>query len=242
MSVTRIICYGGCGFPQAWCACESQKDVVMTNHDEVKLFWLEPSNKAERYMRRYAGAREGTPLCPGVRKYHNARVGLGVGTAVFAEDRRTIASLPDLPKADKRWPTKCDDCDYVFTADDHYQHGQNLLYKRSDTRMLVAIEDAPVGAMWDAWWYSDSHKAPDGICLVMKTPGGEWIVDGQASNCKARDVKHQCWPRTGDPKNPQGSPPLNVAGNGGCKVGAGSIKMEKYHGFLNKGYLRTKRR
>ncbi len=207
---------------------------------DIKLIWLEPTNQAERFLRRYAGAK-GT-LCPGPYKYHNSNIVLGVNTALFALNERYLESLPVLSKKDKRWPTKCDYCGYVFTDDNVWQHGQDLLYFRSDGGDDVTIKKAPLGAMWDAWWYSDVHKAPDGMCVVLKTPGGDWIVDGQASNCNApKDLEHQCWPRTGNPKDPQGNPPLNVAGNGGCKVGAGSIKTNNYHGFLNKGYLRTRR-
>lgn len=211
------------------------------NKNEIKLIWLEPTNEAQRIMRRYAGVQNEKRLCPSVYKYHNAHVILGVNTAVFQIGEKYLESLPMMPDRDKRWPVKCDSCDYEFTEDDHYQHHQELLYQRRDNGELVTLKHAPLGSMWDAWWCNDIHKAPDGLCVMLKTPGGDWMVDGIASNCKARNVEHQCWPRTGNPKDPQGNPPLNVAGNGGCKVGAGSIKTNNYHGFLNKGYLRTRR-
>ncbi len=217
----------------------------MKTPDEIKLFWLEPTKRAQRVIRRYAGVQAKERKCPGPTGYHNARVVLGVDVAVFAEDGRTIASLPDLPSSDERWPTKCDDCDFEFDDENkhhHRQHGQELLLSRSDGGADVTTGAAPLGAMWDAWWYGKQSRGTDGICLVLKTPGGDWLVDSKCNNCKApKDLVHQCWPRTGNPKDPRGSPPLNVGSNGGCKVGAGSIKMKKYHGFLNKGYLRTKR-
>lgn len=208
---------------------------------EIKLFWLEATDQAERYLRKWESASPEVPRCP-AHGFHQAYRALERGPAVFAlgDPHKSLAVLPCLPANDPRWPSKCDHCDYEF-RDPHRSHAQHLLYRRSDGEMLTR-QDSPVGSMWDAHWYR--APGPDGICLVVKTPAGEWLVDGKASNCQARDLDHYCWPRTGDPRDPQGPSPLNVAGNGGCKVGAGSISIRSrlygnYHGFLRNGYLRA---
>lgn len=116
-----------------------------------------------------------------------------------------------------------------------------VLYRRSDTGELVTIRDAPIGAMWDATWYDDdpAYTGPDGITLVVRTPGGTWCVDSEASNCTRKgDLSHKCWIREGDPRQPatlhvsKGSDPSKT-----CSAGAGSIQCGSYHGFLHHGEL-----
>jgi len=112
------------------------------------------------------------------------------------------------------------------------------LYRRSDTGDLMTLRDAPVGAMWDATWYDDdpAYTGADGITLVVRTPGGSWNVDGEASNCTRKgDRSHKCWVRHGDPRKPE---TLHVDKNGNtCSAGAGSILCGNYHGFLHHGEL-----
>ena len=85
--------------------------------------------------------------------------------------------------------------------------------------------------MWNAWWMPYT-KGPDGLCLVVKCPGGhEWMIDGRASNCTLPDDdEHHCWIRHGEP------PRITVDKNGvTCNAGAGSIQAGTYHGFLIDG-------
>lgn len=53
--------------------------------------------------------------------------------------------------------------------------GEQLYYHLGTTRR-AAVSPAPVGAMWDATWLKT--KGPDGRCLVVRTPGGDWQIDG----------------------------------------------------------------
>ncbi len=104
------------------------------------------------------------------------------------------------------------------------------VYKRLDTS--EEIIDLPAGAMW----FSDDDyypKGPDGRTLFVKTPGGDWLVDGPASNCtKPDDKAHRCWCRHGI------APNITVDKNGNtCSAGAGSIAIGNYHGFLRNGIL-----
>ena len=199
---------------------------------KIPVFWLEATDQNRRFLRRYSSGRKGH--CP-ESGCHNARVEIERGPDVVVNGY-SIAESP--PMDDTRWPTQCS-CGYVFAEDDHYQLFSEHIYRRSDTGGEETIRDASPGAMWDAWWLG--RKGPDGISLMVKTPSGDWFVDGRASNCTMpEDNEHKCWVRHGNPKNPQGSEPLHVDKNGNtCGAGAGSIGQEAYHGFLHNGYLRA---
>jgi hypothetical protein len=117
------------------------------------------------------------------------------------------------------------------------------MYTRSDNGELTTIRDAPAGALWYADWMM--HDSGDGVRrywewdngteppLMCKTPGGEWNIDGRASNCTMKEERtHRCWVRHGTPPN------LHVDKNGHtCGAGAGSILSGNYHGFLHNGQL-----
>ncbi len=89
--------------------------------------------------------------------------------------------------------------------------------------------------MWDACWFDDCWKGPDGRSLVVVCPNGhEWMIDSQCSNCTEKTdvgafgVAHRCWTRTGTP------PLIQVGKQFGktCSAGGGSIQAGDYHGFL----------
>lgn len=132
---------------------------------------------------------------------------------------------------DPRWPTHCA-CGYEFKLTDRQYHYRSL-YRRTDNGEECTLSDAPVGAMWFAPWMSDVFKGPDGNALYVMTPGGEWLIDGRASNCTMPDDwTHRCWCRHGE------APNITVDKNGHtCAAGAGSIIAGSYHGFLQNGYL-----
>ena len=121
------------------------------------------------------------------------------------------------------------------TDDGHPYSGEVPLYRRTDTGEVLTLKQAGVGAMWDADWMPDVFKGPDGICLVVQTPGGTWMVDNEASNCTRKgDRSHACWVRHGDPRECK----VTVDKNGDtCAAGAGSILAGDYHGFLQAGVL-----
>lgn len=84
------------------------------------------------------------------------------------------------------------------------------------------IDPAPVGAMWDADWFAGSafgglkyDRYADGVVLCVRTPGGDWLVDGQSSS-------GGCWMRTGI------IPKVTVTP---------SILQPNYHGWLRDGHL-----
>lgn len=124
------------------------------------------------------------------------------------------------------------------------------IMKRTDTGEEMTWGEAPVGAMM---FFDTGTYGPDGKSLIVKIPGGDWHVDGQAMNCDSpcgicgvpyKDHKdkghnyedskpdHRCWIRHGEPPN------ITVDKNGNtCGAGAGSILVKEYHGFLRNGEL-----
>ena len=139
--------------------------------------------------------------------------------------------------------------------DGHY------VWYRPDTGEQFKKYKWPVGAIWRAEWYEDFKPwtGEDGMSWCVMTPGGEWFIDGQASNCgslckvcgiKYRDhykkhgdsindhhweestPGHKCWCRHGVAPNFT----VNKIGIT-CDAGAGSIQIGNYHGFLINGEL-----
>lgn len=115
---------------------------------------------------------------------------------------------------------------------------QDRILRRTDTgEEFIEYHNAPVGAMWFAEWFDNSFCVPQlEHVLVVKTPGGEWVVDSQSSNCTMpedfKQEKHHCWIIEGELPN------ITVSKNGKtCAAGGGSIQTGNYHGFLRNGYL-----
>ena len=202
----------------------------------IPVFFIEPTGDSRYWLRRYSTVREGT--CNG-RSYHNAQAKFGKHPA--------DADLDQPPHDDPRWPTKCEHCDHQFTEDDHWQILERRIYRRhDDNSVLMLLENAPPGAIWNAEWLADRERGdesrmwigPDDRALMCKCPDGhDWHIDGQASNCTMPDDHvHKCWVRTGRPEDGT----LHVSkGKPGesCAAGAGSIQTGKWHGFLHHGHL-----
>lgn len=93
----------------------------------------------------------------------------------------------------------------------------------------------PVGAIYRSWWLEEvpAFCGTDGQSWTVVTPGGEWHIDGRASNCTLpNDSIHKCWCRHGE------APIFTVNKQGQtCSAGAGSIQIGSYHGFLVNGEL-----
>jgi hypothetical protein len=190
----------------------------------IACFLMEYTGVTRFTLRRYVCSR--ADKCPGKQGYHNAH-------APFQDS--TEETLPEPEASDPRWPTKCEGCDYQFKPGDEWQVFPESLVKRLDTGEITTTDDAPVGAMWFMKREFGSWIGPDGKTLVVKTPGGTWYVDSEASNCtKKNDYVHKCWCRHGiAPKIT-----VNKIGNT-CQAGAGSILIGNYHGFLRNGFLES---
>lgn len=135
----------------------------------IKCFMLEPTDQQENRLRRYAA---GSVCAAG--PYHDAQAVVG------REPFKNEASGDNHPHDDPRWPKSCG-CGYRFEDGDQWQWLAQLLYRRSDNGELLVLGAAPPGAMWYADWFADEYKGPDGRCLVVMTPGGEWIADAPSS-------------------------------------------------------------
>ncbi len=179
----------------------------------IRCFWLEPTDQVEMTLRRFRSDLPGS--CSSEKAYHDASVVI---------ERRPAADCPDThgdvwPHADPRWPATCHHCGYRFVESDHWQFNPHALYRRGDTGDLVTLGAAPVGSMWSAHWLRDVKRynkpRPDGIVLVVRTPGGDWVVDGPSSN--------------GDGWDRQGAVP-NITATPSIVIGA-------YHGWLRDGCL-----
>jgi hypothetical protein len=80
---------------------------------------------------------------------------------------------------------------------------------------------APPGAMWDCdWLHCDAtvNRYPDGKCWCVRTPKGDWLIDGPSS------THEQGWTRTGE------APYLTVTPS--------IITPRGYHGWLTEGLLK----
>lgn len=199
----------------------------------ICCFFLEPTGRVSVKLRRYY-CSEVTNPCP--KGFHDAAVMIGNEPEQLDKQGFTTNGMKPTPAHyDPRWPTSCD-CGYVFREEDVWQRFTERIYRRTDTGEEMTLRDAPAGAMWYAEWLDRMYVPQGPHNLMVKTPGGEWCVDGQASNCMMKDdfkqEKHHCWVREGEPPNV-------TAGKGGptCSAGAGSIQCGNYHGFLRNGYL-----
>lgn len=199
----------------------------------IQCFMLEPTEKVAVSLRRYT-SDQGCPTNNGY--YHNAQNFIEE-EPVERDEKGYIGNgtKPTPAHDDPRWPTQCI-CGYAFQESDHWQRFTDEIYRRTDTGEETYLRNAQPGAMWYAWWFDDTFTPQGEHVLVVKTPGGEWVVDSQASNCTMKDdrkqEKHHCWVWSGTP------PDITVGKDGvTCGAGAGSIQAGNYHGFLRNGYL-----
>lgn len=196
-----------------------------------RCFLLTPTDNIVVTLRRYAFERDGAPKCgrkeeryPGAEtltyESHDTEVEIAreVGTIEGSLDGDHTGKT--IGRDDPRWPTTCA-CGFTFRPEDARQENRTRLYKRSDSSELTTLGDAPVGALYDSGTFKDVdgyQRNGDGISLVCKTPAGEWLLDGPASNGPG-------WTRTGTP------PDIDVTPS----IGIGSPM--RMHGWLRNGWL-----
>jgi hypothetical protein len=202
-----------------------------------KCFLIE---ETEEVVHEVIVCEDGT--CPNF-SCHRADAVIGKATIPLGEE------YPPVPRFTlDQVPTHCA-CGFEFSlAKRKYAGtGSGRMWRRVDTgEVQRRISDFPIGAMWRADWYDLKKADAQGRKLygwdwdnqidpplVVKTPGGEWIIDSRASNCTLPvDRLHRCWVRHGEVPN------ITIDKNGHtCAAGAGSIMCGNYHGFLRNGYL-----
>lgn len=179
-------------------------------------FMIEPTDRARQTLRRYTSIRAGA-VCPADPQGWGHDASIPIEQATYPRNGLNGRGADDWPHDDPRWPTQCA-CGYVFQDEDTWQHTITRLYRPVGGGALFALRDQeiPIGAMWDApWLLSVTHRGPDDRCLVVKTPGGDWVIDGPSRDGGG-------WTRTG-------VPPLVTA--------RPSILTPTYHGWLTDGVL-----
>lgn len=195
----------------------------------IRCFLLTPTGRTVRSLRRYVGWKkdnEAVRRCTASGlSYHNARAPLDVVTADDAKKKAQVSG--DLwPHRDRRWPKTCA-CGYRFKPSDEWQLFTEHEYRRSDTGETTTLSASPVGAIWLADWLKDSpgspahqRDRPGQPHLIVKTPAGDWDVDGRSSNNDGMG-----WTWTGEPPNVTANPSIGI-GN-----------PFRYHGWLRDGQL-----
>ncbi len=194
---------------------------------KIECFLLYPTNMVRRHLRRYAGwdvvdgkavQRGGKCKIEGNQGYHQAWAKIEDANAQHDEKGNLLSESASAYEGDPRWPTHCL-CGYEFQKNDEWQVFTELTYSR-DSGEKMTVREAPLGAMWDAPWFKDvrDYGGPDGLCLVVKTPAGDFCIDGLASGGGK-------WSRTGTP------PKITVRPS----IGIGNPL--KYHAFLTDGAL-----
>lgn len=192
----------------------------------IDCFWVEPTGREKRWLRRYAECLDGQACAPNAAAgysgaYHSASAPVEDGETRFTEtdsdgEKFYAAIDPSEYRRDGRWPMLCG-CGYIFQRDDPWQVFAIEIYRAADSREWHQRE-LPPGAMYDAWWIP--RKGPDGRSLAVCLPpaGGldVWLVDMRASS-------GGYWTRTGE------IPRVTVTP---------SILSSHYHGFLTDGQLR----
>jgi hypothetical protein len=163
----------------------------------VKTFFIEPSERVTRRLRRYASDWDYS-VTPAVNRLpcevaeHHDVVSpvideLIVPVPVGYETDERITSGDCFQHADPRWPTHCT-CGFEFREEDNWQLSVDRLYRRADTSEEMRLHEWPAGAMWFADWMliegSNHYRGPDGHSLVVRLPDGhDWNVDGGCNNC-----------------------------------------------------------
>ncbi len=177
----------------------------------ITCVFLRPVEYARETLRRYnSGA------CSSTLGFHDASA---VIAKRFYKDNGYLGEpATGVTNDDPRWPTRCP-CGYTFQPDDHRQHQLTRLLEDDTGKLQVTLSEAPVGAMWYADWYP--WRGPDGHCLVVKTPGGEWVVDGPAYSNGVETGSG--WTRTGAVPKITASPSILI--------------QDRYHGWLRDGCL-----
>lgn len=185
-------------------------------------FLLEPAPRAARWLRRFLSAdTDGIRLCE-PNGYHEAMVRIEDAEVIPTERGGICIDPLTHPEDDPHWPARCDRCGYEFDPREVRQLFYQQIYRTPDGLEVTihgascpGILSAPVGSMWYADWYADVWRGPDGRCLVVRTPGGDWIIDGPSSNGPG-------WMRHGEAPNITVTP---------------SISIGSYHGWLRNGVL-----
>lgn len=194
---------------------------TVTIRNRYKCFLLEGTGRVARWLRRYSrGSADGCRPYG----YHNAMRRISDSRAIYKDGCLTTEVLT-WPVDDPRWPEECEHCGYIFRYDDHKQLFYREIHRTNVGSEVVfqnplypysGIPCAPPGAMlYEDWRH---QHGPDGRCLTVMTPAGEWVIDGESSHGGG-------WRRTGIPPEITVSPSIRF------------LEPLEYHAILSDGYL-----
>ncbi len=187
----------------------------------IQCFLVHPTKIYRVNLRRYTRDKP----CTATNWCHNADAFMAV------EEHEENPTNGDLhPHDDPHWPAKCDRCDYLFVEADEWQKNFDLVYRADDGREFTLISPdqmtndkamaAPPGTMWECPWMG---SGPDGKSYCVRTPGGDWHIDGVYGTPVAGT-----WKRTGTAPNLTVTPSIAIGSKGGTWA---------YHGWLRAGQL-----
>ena len=192
----------------------------------IECFLIEPVDRYQVRLRRYRLSGENP--CPYKGWIHNADVLVGVEEHTSPPPS---GEEPRFPKSDPRWPAKCDRCDFRFEPTDEWQVNYDQLYRAPDGEEYTVLgldqftvdktSFAPVGALWRASW-KEPATTYDGHSYVVRTPGGDWHIDGSGAD-RTR------WDRSGI------APKFTVRPS--ILIGRKEDGSWEYHGYLTDGRL-----
>jgi len=196
----------------------------------VECFLLTETEYIQRFLRRFAFERQRP--CPAVAEGRNPFGCCDASVVIEARVHKPRPPLayetegPEVPRDDPRWPVACAYCGQPFEAEHQWQVNDHRLWESAERGLETTLRDAPVGAMWWAWWCgnwgSPQWEARGrGPHLYVQTPGGEWDVDAPSSNGNG-------WERSGEPPKVTARPSIGIYDRQGGW---------KYHGFLTDGVL-----
>lgn len=201
--------------------------------EPITCFFLTPTDRYRVSLRRFVFSTAPHGACSASgHGYHDASVVVGEETHAQAPACPSRCHCDDpacegkrMPVAleDPRWPTHCA-CGYAFAAADEWQVNYDCVHTRSDGCPACTLRDAPAGAMWDAFWMPAPRRGPDGLSLVVRTPGGDWMVDGPSHHADGSVQASPGWTRTGTVPHVTASPSILMHRDG-------------YHGWLRDGRL-----
>jgi hypothetical protein len=134
------------------CPTPSQKKDFM---EPIKVFFIEPTNKHERCLRRYTKGSKSECAAYVANQGLNSTC-MASNLIDVVEARDPCGGTIDFPHDDPRWPVKCRQCGKPFSADDEWIVDFWRLYRAADGR-LWTLHDAPAGACWNAHWIVFRH-------------------------------------------------------------------------------------
>lgn len=202
----------------------------------VRCFMVRPTHRWRLSMRRY-GRGDGNCTANRGYGYHNADSAVLEVMECKPDPDGIYRGLPEddhWPRADPRWPVKCDHCAYQFSEADSWQCFAVQIYV-DDAGVEYGSRNLPPGAMRLEDDEPEYLRGPDGRTLHVICPDGhDWSPDHPCNNCTLPNDRgpygtaHRCWTRTGVP------PLVQVGKQFGksCSAGGGSILTPGYHGFL----------